>query len=87
MPTPPKPRTIAPGTVRLPHGDDAGNQLAVMEFLQTYINLHGYSPTVIEIGEHINRTRPTVRKALNALEGAGLITRAPNNRAITIVTD
>ena len=87
MPTPPKTRVIPAGTVRMARGDNDGNEQAVLDFLQSYINEHGYSPTITEIGVHINRARPTVNNFLASLEGKGYIRRAPNSRAIVTVFD
>ncbi len=82
-PKPPPP----PGTVVVPKGDAEGHELAIMEFLQSYINEHDYSPSIAEIGRHINRSHPTVLRHLKTLEDKGYIKSAPKHRTITIVTN
>jgi repressor LexA len=53
-------------------------QQEIWEFLVTYVDAHGYPPTVREIGEHVGLASPsTVHAHLANLERAGLIKRDP----------
>ena len=58
----------------------------ILEFLQRYIEQHGYAPTIQEIGRnfHLSSTA-TVHKHLQNLEAKGLIRRNWNHsRAIEL---
>jgi repressor LexA len=61
-------------------------QQEIWEFLVQYVDLHGYPPTVREIGEHVGLASPsTVHAHLANLERAGLIKRDPTKpRAIEL---
>jgi repressor LexA len=53
-------------------------QQEIWEFLVSYVDDHGYPPTVREIGEHVGLASPsTVHAHLANLERAGLIKRDP----------
>jgi repressor LexA len=53
-------------------------QRQILEFLSTYIDAHGYPPTVREIGEAVGLASPsTVHAHLANLERAGLLKRDP----------
>jgi repressor LexA len=62
-------------------------QQQIWQFLVTYVNGHGYPPTVREIGEHVGLASPsTVHAHLANIERAGLIKRDPTKpRAIELV--
>jgi repressor LexA len=62
-------------------------QQEIWQFLVTYVDGHGYPPTVREIGEHVGLASPsTVHAHLANLERAGLIRRDPTKpRAIELV--
>jgi repressor LexA len=69
-----------------PNGGDAVSsdrlltkrQQEIWEYLVEYVDLHGYPPTVREIGEHVGLASPsTVHAHLANLERAGLIKRDP----------
>ena len=62
-------------------------QQEIWQFLVTYVDDHGYPPTVREIGEHVGLASPsTVHAHLANLERAGLIKRDPTKpRAIELV--
>jgi repressor LexA len=60
-------------------------QMAVFEFLRSYVTDHGYPPTMREIGEHFGFTWPAARGHLAALEKKGLIRIDPlKSRGIEI---
>jgi repressor LexA len=53
-------------------------QRQILDFLSTYIDAHGYPPTVREIGEAVGLASPsTVHAHLANLERAGLLKRDP----------
>ena len=53
-------------------------QQQIWEFLQQYVDRHGYPPTVREIGEAVGLASPsTVHAHLANLERAGLLKRDP----------
>lgn len=56
----------------------------ILEYLQGYIEQHGYAPTIQEIGRHFHlNSTATVHKHLTALEQMGLIERSQHRtRAI-----
>ncbi len=62
-------------------------QQQIWQFLVSYVDDHGYPPTVREIGEHVGLASPsTVHAHLANLERAGLIRRDPTKpRAIELV--
>jgi repressor LexA len=62
-------------------------QQEIWQFLVTYVDGHGYPPTVREIGEHVGLASPsTVHAHLANLERAGLIRRDPTKpRALELV--
>jgi repressor LexA len=62
-------------------------QQQIWQFLVTYVDGHGYPPTVREIGEHVGLASPsTVHAHLANIERAGLIKRDPTKpRAIELV--
>lgn len=52
------------------------NAIKILDYITQYIEAHGYAPTIREIAEGCGfRSTSTVAYHLNALEGAGLITR------------
>ena len=61
-------------------------QQQIYEFILSFSNLHGYPPSVREIGEHVGLKSPsTVHFHLKGLEAAGLITKDKGKtRAITV---
>jgi len=62
-------------------------QQEIWQFLVTYVNRHGYPPTVREIGEEVGLASPsTVHAHLANLERAGLLRRDPTKpRALELV--
>ena len=56
----------------------------ILEYLEHYIEQHGYAPTIQEIGRHFHlSSTATVHKHLTALEQLGLIERSQHrSRAI-----
>jgi repressor LexA len=62
-------------------------QRAILEFLQEYVDQHGYPPTVREIGEQVGLASPsTVHAHLANLERAGLLRRDPTKpRALELI--
>ena len=69
-----------------PMKDLTPKQQEIYHFLVSFCALHGYPPSVREIGEHTGLKSPsTVHFHLKGLEAAGLITRAEGKtRAITL---
>lgn len=61
-------------------------QKEMLDYLQTYIDAHGYAPTLEEIGAHFSlNSLATVHKHLSNLEEKGLIRRKWNlSRAIEL---
>jgi repressor LexA len=61
-------------------------QKQLVDYLEGYINEHGYAPTLAEVGEHFGLSSlATVHKHLRNLEGKGFITRQHNHsRALEI---
>jgi repressor LexA len=64
-----------------------GRQQEIWSFLVEYVDLHGYPPTVREIGEQVGLASPsTVHAHLANLERAGLLKRDPTKpRALELV--
>jgi len=64
-----------------------GRQQEIWDFLVEYVELHGYPPTVREIGESVGLASPsTVHAHLANLERAGLLKRDPTKpRALELV--
>jgi repressor LexA len=63
-------------------------QRAILEFLQEYVDQHGYPPTVREIGEAVGLRSPsTVHAHLAQLERAGLLRRDPTKPRAIELTD
>ena len=64
-----------------------GRQQEIWSFLVEYVDLHGYPPTVREIGEAVGLASPsTVHAHLANLERAGLLKRDPTKpRALELV--
>ena len=64
-----------------------GRQQEIWTFLVDYVDLHGYPPTVREIGEAVGLASPsTVHAHLANLERAGLLKRDPTKpRALELV--
>lgn len=59
---------------------------SVLQFLETYIAEHHYSPSIREIGEQCQMGRATVTRYLDRLEVQGHITRDPGvARSIALV--
>ncbi len=52
-------------------------QLDILRFLGSYIQEHGMSPTLEEVGEHLGVHRVTIFQHLNALERRGAVRRSP----------
>jgi len=61
-------------------------QKEMLDYLRTYIDGHGYAPTLEEIGRHFAlASLATVHKHLQNLERKGLIRRLPNqSRALEV---
>jgi repressor LexA len=62
-------------------------QQEIWNYLVEYVDLHGYPPTVREIGEHVGLASPsTVHAHLANLERAGLLRRDPTKpRALELI--
>jgi repressor LexA len=62
-------------------------QKEILDFLNDYIQQHGYAPTIEEIGSHFSlRSLATVHKHLSNLQEKGLIRREWNrSRALELV--
>src|SRR2546425_13214981 len=62
-------------------------QKQMVDYLQHYIEEHGYAPTLAEIGQYFGMSSlATVHKHLNNLEAKGFILRTHNHsRALEIV--
>jgi repressor LexA len=62
-------------------------QQQIWNYLVTYVDLHGYPPTVREIGEEVGLASPsTVHAHLANLERAGLLKRDPTKpRALELI--
>ncbi len=63
-------------------------QKQLVDFLENYINEHGYAPTLAEVGQYFGLSSlATVHKHLNNLEQKGVIRRNPNHsRALEVAT-
>jgi repressor LexA len=63
-------------------------QREILDFLTSYLDAHGYPPTVREIGEAVGLASPsTVHAHLANLERAGLIKRDPTKPRALELTD
>src|SRR5688500_15253805 len=62
-------------------------QRQILDFLTSYVEAHGYPPTVREIGEAVGLASPsTVHAHLANLERAGLLKRDPTKpRALDLI--
>ena len=69
---------------RRPHGD---TQQRILHYIQEYVEVNGYAPSVREIGQAVDlRSTSTVHGHLSRLEKKGLIRRDPTKpRAIEIL--
>lgn len=56
-------------------------QLEILRFVRDFRSQHGYSPTMQEIGDHLDLTKVTVFQHVGALEKKGLIVRGAKHRA------
>src|SRR5215218_10082263 len=63
-------------------------QRQILDFLTSYVDAHGYPPTVREIGEAVGLASPsTVHAHLANLERAGLLKRDPTKpRALELTS-
>ena len=61
-------------------------QKRIVEFLKSYVEEHGYPPTMREIGEHFGFTWPAAKGHLAAIEKKGVIRTNPfKSRGIEII--
>ena len=60
----------------------------ILEYIKRYIDVHGHSPTLAEIGSRFGLKSPaSVHQILKSLESEGLIHRIPNvSRGIQVVS-
>src|SRR5215813_8012472 len=67
--------------------DLSQRQKEILDFVNTFVDEHGYPPTVREIGQAVGLTSPsTVHAHLARLESAGLIRRDPTKpRALEVI--
>lgn len=56
-------------------------QLEVLRFIRDFRNHHGYSPSMQEIGDHLQLTKVTVFEHIGALEKKGLLLRGAKHKA------
>ena len=56
-------------------------QLQILQFIRDFRARHGYSPTMQEMGDHLDLTKVTVFQHVGALEKKGLIVRGAKHRA------
>lgn len=57
------------------------SQYKTLEMIKSYVNTHGFAPTVSEILQHLNiKSRSLVQRNLQMLAEAGLIRLLPNRR-------
>ena len=56
-------------------------QMEILRFIRDFRGRHGYSPTMQEIGDHLNLTKVTVFEHVGALESKGLLHRGPKHKA------
>ncbi len=56
-------------------------QLEILRFIRDFRRTSGYSPTMQEIGDHLNLTKVTVFEHVGALEKKGVLTRGPKHSA------
>lgn len=49
----------------------------ITEFVNGYIDEHGYSPTVREVGDHVDLTVSAIHRVLRLMSEQGLVTWAP----------
>jgi repressor LexA len=50
----------------------------VLSLIETYLQTHGYPPSIRDLGSLLNMQPGSVAYRLNKLERAGLIRRTPN---------
>jgi len=63
-------------------------QLKIYDFVRSYAEANGYSPTLQEIATHFGVSTVTIFEHLNALEGKGLIKRSKHKtRSIEVLDD
>jgi len=55
--------------------------LEVLQFIRDFRRTNGYSPTMQEIGDHLQLTKVTVFEHVGALERSGILTRGPKHTA------
>jgi len=48
-------------------------QARIVEYIMQYRNVHGYSPTLQEIADHLGRSRVTVLAHVRALQRKGIV--------------
>jgi len=56
-------------------------QLQILRFIRDFRRRRGYSPTMQEIGDHLNLTKVTVFEHVEAVERKGLLIRGAKHRA------
>jgi len=56
-------------------------QLEILRFIRDFRKRQGYSPTMQEIGDHLNLTKVTVFEHVGAVEKKGLLIRGAKHRA------
>jgi len=56
-------------------------QLEILRFIRDFRRRHGYSPTMQEIGDHLNLTKVTVFEHVEAAEKKGLLLRGAKHSA------
>ncbi len=60
-------------------------QLEILRFIRDFRSRHGYSPTMQEIGDHLELTKVTVFEHVGALEKKGLLRRGLKHSARSLV--
>jgi len=56
-------------------------QLEILQFIRDFRDSQGFSPTMQEIGDHLDLTRVTVFEHVRALVKKGLLLRGPKHKA------
>ena len=60
-------------------------QLEILRFIRDFRSRHGYSPSMQEIGDHLDLTKVTVFEHVGALEKKGLLHRGLKHSARSLV--
>lgn len=60
-------------------------EIRTLEFVRDYIDTRGFSPSQVEIADHLGVSKPRVTMLVNALVDQGKLTKGSKQRSLAIV--